>query len=217
MPNIDLTMLLVAAISALGGGGAAAMFSRWVDKGEAEIERVRSDLAECNRSHQSLRERCDELELRLRIVEAASPSYLARWVKGQDRRLLWLNDRAYLTMFAPLGFSREQVLNRTFEELYGDGNGEAIAMLAELDRAAIRAPNETQSIAIQLHPELPMMVVVKVAFVGPDGLLQFEGTSFVPNYLNTESAGAVRQREQRRRAAAMLFDIGEDGHGNSKG
>lgn len=213
----EIIQLLVAALSG-GGVGAFAvkLLERKDRREEGEIDRLRKDVDETRQASKDCEARYDQLEAdhrllsdRLRAVEASTPSYLARWVKDQHKRILWLNDRAYMTMFAPLGWSRAEVLDKTFAELLGDGSTGAMMLLDDLDRQALKHPGEVQSLLIQLHPDLPNMVVVKVAFANhADGLLRYEGSSFVPNSF-AEDMGSIRQARAKEAAARSLFS--EDG------
>jgi hypothetical protein len=200
---------LVAAM--LGAGGISAIVVKWLekksDREESEIGRLREDVAQCKESHEECERRFHELSERLRAVEASTPSYLARWVKDQDKVLIWMNDRAYLTMFAPLGWSRSEVLDKRFEDLLGEGAGETMRLLEDLDMRALKAPGVVQSAVLQLHPDLPAMVIVKVAFVAGDGLLRYEGSSFVPSGLS-DAGGILRQRLAREEAGRCLFQEG---------
>lgn len=218
-----MTAIEIAALAAafLGAGGLGAVVAKWIDKRsdreESEIGRLRADVAECKESHKECEKRYLELSERLRAVEASTPSYLARWVKDQDKVLIWVNDRAYMSMFAPLGWTRSDVLDKRFEDLLGQGSAVAVRELDELDERALKHPGEVQSTVMQLHPDLPAMVIVKVAFVASDGLLRYEGSSFVPNGLS-DSGGILRQRLARESASRHLFqdkageeEEGEDG------
>lgn len=201
--------ILLALAAIVGSGGVGAIVVKLIDRRaaseESEIQRLRVDVAACTEKHADCERKYEQLEIRLRAVEASTPSYLARWVKGQDKRLLWCNDRAYMTMFAPLGWARDQVLDKTFEELLGEGSGSAIRLLDKMDRAALRRPGQVQSVGLQLHPDLPTMIVAKVAFAAEDGNLRYEGCSFVPNQFATD-IGAQRQIEARTNAAEELLD-----------
>lgn len=205
---MEVGSLLPIAIAALGSAGLSAIVVKWMELRHAgnksEIERLRSDVADCKKSHEDCEHRYMELSERLRAVEASTPSYLARWVKDQDKVLIWMNDRAYLSMFAPLGWSRTECLDKRFEDLLGEGSGETVRLIDELDQRALRSPGEVHSTVLQLHPDLPAMVVVKVAFIAGDGLLRYEGSSFVPNGLSGP-AGVIRQRLARDLASRHLF------------
>lgn len=219
MTLIDILPFLATAI---GGGGVTAFVLKLLDRKdkleENEITRLRKDVDEARKSNKECESRFEQLaadhrnlEGRLRAVEASTPSYLARWVKDQHKRIIWLNDRAYMTLFAPLGWARSEVLDKTFSELLGDGANEAMLQLDMLDRAALRHPGEVQSLIIQLHPDLPAMVLVKVAFADPsDGLLRYEGSSFVPNSFPDEM-GLVRQNMAKAAAAKAVLGRREDG------
>lgn len=209
-----LSELVPLASAAIGGGAISAIAVKWMDLRSAERKDDGERLKDCQEKYDELVEKFEQVSLRLRAVEASTPAYLARWIKGQDKRLIWLNDRAYMTIFAPLGWSRQDVIGKTFGDLLGDGNREALDLLDEIDRAALKHPNEPQSLVLQLHPDLPNMVIIKVAVVGgDDGLLRYEGSSFVPTTLG-QDIGKIREHRARTAAAMMLFNekTGEAGH-----
>lgn len=199
-------------VAALSGGGISFVIGKLIDRRHAseqsEIQRLREDFDKCEKRHEECQRDLTELSERVRAVEASTPSYLARWVKGQDKKLIWLNDRAYLMLFAPLGWHRSDVLDKTFDDLLGEGAGEAIKMIEELDVLALQHPGETHSMVLQLHPSLPTMAVIKVAFVAADGLLRYEGCAYVPNGLS-ESIGVIREARARQAASRRLFQEGE--------
>lgn len=216
---IDIAQFAGFVGAALGGGGVSFVVGKWLDNNHAstqsEIVRLREDFTQCEKAHKACEERFDELADRVRAVEASTPSYLARWVKDQSKRVIWLNDRAYLMLFAPLGWTRAEVLDKNFEELLGDGSGQVIKLIHELDQLALKSPGEVQSLVLQLHPDLPNMVILKVAYAGDDGLLRYEGSAYIPTGLS-HSMGIIRQTRAREDAARHLFqeqeDDGSQGH-----
>lgn len=100
------------------------------------------------------------------------------WIKDRNGRLVWLNDKAFLTIFAPLGYTRAELDGKTFRDLLDPAAADEIAML---DRAALVHPGATQSLLIQLHPDLPFLVVIKVAAVSESGDVQYEGCAYNPS------------------------------------
>lgn len=216
---MDLGILAQLLAAALGGGGFSFVLGKLIDRGHAreqgEIARLRKDIDDakedlliCKDAHDNCETRLNEISERLRAVEASTPSYLARWVKDQNKRLLWLNDRAYLMLFAPLGLSRHEVMDRDFGDLFGEGSGEAVRLIDDLDVLALKRPGEVQSALMQLHPSLPIMAILKVAFIGDDGLLRYEGCAYVPNGL-ADSISAIRAHQATDAAARRLFQGGE--------
>lgn len=213
---MENVLTLLAAV--LGGSGATKLLDYLLATRAAKRAALREDQAEqrdrdstgwtrwqdCEKRADELEQRCETLEKRLRTVEGNTPAYLARWLKDQKKRVVWLNDLAYIMLFAPLGWSRDEVLDKNFEELLGEGAHDAIVLIDELDRAALADPGKVYSIILQLHPNLPAMVILKVAMVTPDGLLRYEGTSYVPVNLG-DNMGPLRQHMARVGAAMSLL------------
>jgi hypothetical protein len=168
-----------------------------------EIDRLRSEVKEIKASHTACENVVGELKERLAVVEHHHASYLARWVKDAQKRVLWINDKALITIFAPLGFSRADVEGRTFAELLDPF---AAAEVDRLDRAALAQHGAAVSSLIKLHPDLPVMHVVKVASVGREGELIYEGHAFRTNDPEIANAtGIGRAVEQREISAERLI------------
>lgn len=156
---------------------------------------VREELAAVKAKWESCEERHEVLEARLRAVEQRNDSYFALWIKDRNRRLVWLNDKAFLTLFAILGYERDELYGKTFRDLLDPG---AADELEYLSKTALAHPGQAQSMLIQLHPDLPVMVVIKVAAIAEDGNVQYEGLAYSPGDPEFRSAsGARRQIIQR--------------------
>lgn len=204
-----IAIALPAVIGAVGGGGSALAvmlpkMRELRDKREdSEINRLREDERECREEIARLESErradnirfdreIDEVRARLATVEHHHASYLPRWFKGADKRVTWFNDKAFLSIFAPLGLTREEVLGRLFAEIL---DPQAAAEIDRLDAAALAHPDMPASNVIQLHPLLPVMVVVKIAAIGRAGDLVYEGYAYRTNdRMMADGAGAERQR-----------------------
>lgn len=207
--DATVTTIVVGAVSAMfGTGGALAAYPKLRElrdrREESEIGRLRGDVARLEERHS----RCDEkvalLTERLAAVEHHHTSYLARWIKDATKRVTWLNDRAYLSIFAPVGLSRAEVIGRTFSEMLDPS---ASAEIDRLDAAALAHPEIASSNIVQLHPSLPLMVVVKVAAIGREGQLIFEGYAYRTNdRMIADGQGASRHGEQLGTSFDRLLD-----------
>lgn len=207
MTLVDLVQFAAVAI---GGGGVTALLGKWWERKDRRDESDHTKLKDCEHRCDELEEKVDSLEARLRAVEYASPSCFPRWIKDRLKRVIWLNDAAYMAIFSPLGLGREEVLGKTFGELLGDGAGDACHRLDDLDHAALADPWRAKSLLLQFHPDLPPMVVIKAAYPDERGEQRFEGASFVPNSPFAEQVGLARQREARTAAGEALLDRSED-------
>jgi len=229
--TFEVIALLLAA--ALGGGGISAVIVKLIDRGdkrealaldrvqkreELEIVNLREDvkrareemmaakidLAKCEEGHETTQRQVDELRDRVRAVEMRSPTHLAQWSKDKNKRITFINDQAYMTLFVHLGWARDEVVGKTFEELFGEEATESIAVINALDRAAIADPHKIRSAAVRLHPLLPMVVIVKVAYISGDGELKYEGSCFVPSPPLLDQLGAIREQQAIVAADQML-------------
>jgi hypothetical protein len=142
---------------------------------------------------------------RLREMERVQShdSHLARWTKDGGKRILWLNAKAYLSIFAPLGVGRDEVEGKTFAELLSE---DAAMEVARLDEMALAHPEMAASNMIRLHPSLPVMWIVKIAATGLDGALMFEGYAYRTNdRMLSDGIGLERHRVQVARSAESLL------------
>lgn len=110
-------------------------------------------------------------------LAASQNSFLARWIKDRNKCIAWVNDLAFMTLFAPLGFSREELHGKTFAAL--GFKDESIAIINELDRLALAHPGVPQSRMISM-PDGQRLVVLKVAGIGADGEVRYEGSAYPP-------------------------------------
>jgi hypothetical protein len=172
-----------------------------LDRLDSEITRLRDELSSCEERH-------GVLETRLRAVENKTTSYFAMWIKDRHGRIVWLNDKAFLTLFAPLGYTRAELDGKTFRDLLDPVACDEIDLL---DKAALAHPGATQSILIQLHPDLPFLIVIKVASVSDSGEVQYEGCAYNPSDPEIRTAlGTRRQVIQRAESVERLLDSAED-------
>ena len=214
MDNGLLTAIVGAAGLVLGGGSVWTYFSRREDRQaqreESEIVRLRADVDRLRERDLKCQQQLEAVEQRLWAMEQAQTSHMARWTKDHRKRLTWVNAKAMLLIFGPLGYSVEDVLDRTFEQLL---NSAAAKEIDRLDSSALANPGAAVSNLIQLHPMLPIMVVVKVAASGPDGNLVFEGCAYRVNDPELAAAnGAARQIEAVEASVEHLFEAtGERG------
>ncbi len=209
-----IAIALPAIIGAVGGGSAslAVMLPKMRElrdkREENEIARLREDGHNCRQDVERLEKQLDEVSARLTLVEHHHASYLARWFKDSTKRVTWLNDKAFLSIFAPLGLKREDVLGRQFAEIL---DPRAAAEIDRLDQAALAHPDLPASNVIQLHPLLPVMVVVKIAAIGRAGDLVYEGYAYRTNdRMVAEGVGADRQRLAIETASVRMVEgVGE--------
>lgn len=179
-------MLLTVAVTSIASVGLWNLVALVLKRKWSVGDRQRKSHEECLREVEALKER-------VAIIEHHHNCYLARWIKDADRRVIWFNAKAMLAIFGPLGKTREEVLGKTFAELLLDPV--ASAEIDRLDEAALAHPECAAHCPIRLHPNLPVMIVVKVAAVGREGELVFEGYAYRTNdSLITAGFGADRQR-----------------------
>lgn len=204
--------VIVGVAGAIAGGGFWAFLSKRAEIGagerSADYTRLTKEFAELRRQHAACEQRCERFENRLRAVEHSRDSYLARWVKDGKKRVTWCNDKAFLMIFAPLGISREEMDGRTFSDLLIDRN--AAEEIDMLDHEALAHPGTVASALVQLHPQLPPMMILKIAAIGPEGGLAFEGYAFLPNDPEIRAAaGSRRMIRQIGASASHLIDGNE--------
>jgi hypothetical protein len=215
-------VLITGVLSALGGVGIWTFLSKWLEIGanreSGEITRLRDDLQAADARHEACEQKIaveraarEELERRLEAVEHHHSSYMARWIKDAGKRVVWLNSPALLTIFAPLGYSRNDIIGRTFVELL---DPEAAREIDRLDRDALAIPGKAVSTLVRLHQSLPPMVVVKVAGAGRDSELIYEGYAYCENNPRQALERAGRREEEQRGLSQLRLagpDAGEAG------
>jgi hypothetical protein len=172
--------------------------SKWLElrarKGEREDSQLRADHRECLARVEVLEEDLRATQRRLEVVEEHHSSLFARWIKDAGKRIVWVNGRAMATIFGPLGYTRSQVEGRTFQDLF---DVEAAREIDRLERAALAQPGRAVSSMLQLHRALPVMMVVKVAGVGRDQELIYEGHAYeVSDAVRVLERAAKREEEQ---------------------
>jgi hypothetical protein len=220
---VALAALLTAIV------GAATAFGAWLQRRKAqqsareenEMTRLRADVvtakadaAEAKAAHAACEERVEGIELRLETVEKHHSSLIPRWIKDPDKRVVWLNDKALMTLFAPLGYSRGQVLGHTFAELGLDST--STTEIDRLDQVALMRKGEAASTMLTLRrikpvpgacSELPPMVFVKTAGPGRENELIFEGIAFEPNDPGlSQEFGNARQAAQQGASSMRMGD-----------
>lgn len=205
--------VLIAAVgvasSLVGGPGWSYLTARLnvgqtqrkddLDRLDKEVVTLRQELDTCEERHGTL-------EARLRAVEQRNGSYFALWIKDRHRRLVWLNDKAFLTLFAPLGLARDELDGKTFADLLDPAAAAEVEMLS---RAALAHPGQTQSMLVQLHPDLPFMVVIKVASIAENGDVQYEGCAYGPGDPEIRSAAGTRRQIVQRSSTLDRMIEGE--------
>lgn len=184
----------------------AAREEREISRARKDRDRAETELSECEKQIDDLRRQIAELREDVARIERHSGSNFMRWVKDREGRITWFNDRAFGQIFVPLGIARARIKGSTFREMGIDVTGE----IEMLDRHVRANVNKTYSITTQLHPDLPLMTVAKVATPSaPNGEIEFEGMAHIPG--NTESIfGPRRTREQRRLSAEKVLKERKD-------
>lgn len=220
----DLILVAVTGVSsALAGAGVWGFLSTRLNIGvqreQGEIDRLREDIAEAKREaaeakehHKACEERVDEMERRLEAIEHHHHSYMARWIKDAGKRIVWINSPGLIALFAPLGYSRNEVIGRTFAELL---DPDAAREVDRLDRYALARPGRAVSTMVTLDPRLPPMIVIKVAGAGSDGELKYEGYAYCPNDPEDDLDRGARRQEEQIGASILRVtgqDRGEAGH-----
>lgn len=186
---------MIAAGGALLGGGMWTFLGSWFGFREKEIVRLREDVAGLTEKHQNCEKEVAELKLRQAALEHHHASHLARWIKDAHKRVVWINSKALLSIFAPIGLGRDEVEGRPFADLI---DPHAAADIERLDHAALAQPGSPASTLVKLHPDLPVMHIVKVAAAGREGQLIYEGYAYRTNDPEIAlGAGLARQAEQR--------------------
>lgn len=206
---------LSAMVVALGSGSVASVMTFLATRSklgytreEKEIDRLRADHSACEERCAALEKDVLEIKGQLREVEfSGRDSYLARWIKDGEKRITWLNDKAYLTIFAPLKIQRSEVLGHTFAQLL---DPDAAGQVDLIDEAALAHPGAVAQVVLRLAPQLAPMTVLKIATTGSDGALIFEGYAFqMPDQEIQKALGAIRQTEQMSRSEIELRTRGK--------
>lgn len=195
----------------LGTGGILGLLNARMKIGagkeKGEIERLREDIANFRTQLTECETRHEILEVRLRAVEFDNAIFLARWKKDATKRLIWISDKAFLMIFAPLGYaSRDDLQGHTFSELLGDV--EAIREIELLDQVALAQPRSVVSNLINLQPGGPPVMVLKVVTMVDDELV-YEGYAYQASHPDLlAAAGAARQARQIEASTTHL--LGKD-------
>ena len=186
---------LVTALMAIASGLASAplwnaattWWAKRHDSQERETDRLR-------KAHERCEEKLAALERRLEAVEHHHASLVPRWIKDASKRILWINGAAMVAIFGPLRLTRDQVEGHTFAELL---DPEAAREIDRLDRSALAHHGRAVSTLLQLHAQLPAMHIVKVAGIGRDAELIYEGYAYCANDpADLADRGARREEEQ---------------------
>lgn len=212
MANVTFWQLLIAVVvAALGSVPLWTLIGkvfelRWLKRKsdgeleEREINRLRTDLTEAREAHRACEQRLNEIENRIDAIEHHHASWVPRWIRNTRKQIIWINDAAILAIFAPLSLSREEVVGRTFSDLL---DIEASREIDRLDRSALSHPGRPVSTLLQLHPRLRPMHVVKVAGVGRDRELIYEGYAYLLNDPEDSQARGDERREEARGMAQL--------------
>jgi hypothetical protein len=200
----DLPQLIAAVIAAaLGSLGLWTFGGKLVEliwrREEKEIDRLRADVLRMEGKHENCEKELAGLKDRFAALEAHHASLIPRWIKDARKRIVWLNSRALITIFAPLGYSRDQVEGRTFQELL---DMEAAREIDRMDAAALANHGHPVSTLLTLHPALEPMHIVKVAGVGRLGELIYEGAAYQVN-----DPAAARDRGERRQDEQLGLSV----------
>jgi hypothetical protein len=123
-------------------------------------------------------------------------------------RLMWVNPKAMLTIFGPLGYTRDDLEGKTFAEL-DRLDQVAVSEIARLDQVALARDGAPVSGMIRFHPILPEMHVVKITAATKDGGLIYEGYAYRKNDMEvSEGIAAARQIEAIEASANHLMPRG---------
>lgn len=199
MPDISPVLLITGWLlsnlaAAVGGVGLWQYLARREDRRHERADRLdaqtRADLAAERTAHRECLVRLADVERRLEVVEHHHSSLFARWIKDAGKRISWVNGRAMASIFGPLGLTRDQVEGRTFQDLL---DPESSSEIDRLDEEALLNPGTPVWTVVQLHRQLPVMIVCKVAGVGRDQELIYEGHAY-PMSDSLEKSGAPGRR-----------------------
>lgn len=183
--------VLLSLVAALVGGGIWSFASAWLGhrfrREESETERLRA-------AHQLCEEKVTALEERIDALEHHHASLVPRWITGAGKRIRWINGAAMVTIFGPLGRTRDEVEGRSFGDLFEFGVGRE---MDRLDRSALAHPGRAVSTLLHLHPQLPAMHIVKVAGVGRDNELIYEGYAYCANDPDDALDRGIRRQDEQ--------------------
>jgi hypothetical protein len=205
-----LALIVTLVVGVVGGAGLWNFAAKWLElrerREETEVGRLRNDVEAVKKAHQACERNLEGLALRLEAVEHHHSSYLPRWIKDARKRIVWINSAALVAIFGRVGYTRTDVIGRTFAELL---DVEAAREIDGLDRLALALPGQAVSTLLALHPQLPLMVIVKVAGSGRDGEIIFEGYAYRQNPPDIDVARGERRQEEQV-GASMLRMAGPD-------
>jgi hypothetical protein len=196
----DWPALLAAGASLLTVNGAA------LGVGLRELRRMGRKISVLEKENAVLR-------AEISAIVRGNGLALSVWTKGIDRRVRWLTPRAMRVIFAPLDLSDDQVLGRTFGEIFGSEVGRQIE---SLDRRAMSELDSTQIDIVQLHPDLLPMVIITTVTEDEEGKTVFQGIAIrlldMAHLRNGENAQVLQRlvaadRQNRRAGARDELDL----------
>lgn len=155
----DATALLTVLVPLLTANGAALAF------GIRQIQKMQRTVRHLEKENEILR-------AQISAIVRSNALSLSVWTKGVDRRVRWASPRALRVLFAPLGLGEDDVMGKTFTEIFGTEVG---GQIEELDKRAMAELDSTQIDIIRLHPELVPMVIIKTVTEDEDGRTVFQG------------------------------------------
>jgi hypothetical protein len=173
----DLANLLVVSLPLLTANGAAMAF------GLRQIQKMSTKVRALEKENEILR-------AQVSAIVRGNGLALSIWTKGVDRRIRWASPRALRIIFAPLGMGEEDVMGRTFSDIFGEDVGRQIE---QLDSRAMSELDSTQVDIIQLHPDLVPMVIIKTVTEDEDGRTVFQGIAIRVIGMDNRRAGENAQ------------------------
>jgi PAS domain-containing protein len=203
----------VGVLTALiGGGGVWVWLNGRADRAdkreESEIGRLRKDVDDLRARDDQCQEKLRAMDQRVEAMEQAQECHIARWVKDARMRVMWVNPKAMLTIFGPLGYTRDDLEGKTFAEL-DKLDHVAVGEIARLDQVALARDGAPVSSMIRFHPLLPEMHIVKITAAARDGGLIYEGYAYRRNDAEvSEGIAAARQIEAIEASADHLMPRG---------
>lgn len=201
-----MTDWLVPLISAIVSGVTAVpvwnTIMKMTGRGATEIDRLRLEVRENSTKHARCEEKVAALAERILQIEHHHASAFARWILDVHKRITWVNSKALISIFGPIGLTRDEIEGRTFRDLL---DKQAADELDRLAMAALNHDNTPVSNLIRLHPDLPVMQIVKMATDGRNGELIFEAIAFRTNDPDVIiGLGVARTAAQRRESIDRL-------------